>query len=109
MSGLKQTGIVLSANKFDFENDAKERVQGCTVRAIMTNNLAPYEDRTGKPIKGRSPAKFSFPVETYDNRIVDAPGLYEFDMELSVDSKGNMKAVPFDLTFMKPLVAKQKV
>jgi len=104
MEGMMQRGIVLSAVKFDFLNDAKEKVSGCTVKAIMADNLAPYVD-SSKPAKGRQPAKFTLPMEVYDTKIVDAPGLYDFHMELTVDSDGKMKAVPKDLTFVKALMA----
>ena len=105
MALMKQRGIILSASQFDFENKSKEQVKGCTIRAIVADNLAPYEDPTGKPSKGRKPAKFSLPFEIYDTKIMDVPGIYDFDMELTVDSNGDMKAVPRDLSFVKALVS----
>jgi len=103
MSAMKQRGIILSASQFNFENKDKEKVKGCSVRAIIADNLAPYKDPE-KPNKGRKPAKFTLPFDFYDTKIVDAPGMYEFDMELAIDSDGNMKLVPIDLKFIKPLV-----
>jgi len=107
MTEMVQRGIVLAASSFDFENKTGDEVKGTTVHAIMTTSLAPHQDAE-KPIKGYRPAKFRLPVETFETKIVDVPGLYDFNMTVEVMSDGKMKATPFDLTFIKSLQPKVK-
>ena len=107
MSGMKQQGIVLSASTFDFEDASGKRLTGCTVHALMTNTLTPYEDDV-RPLKGHKPVKLSFPLATFSSRIVEAPGLYDLELGVEAGSDGKMKVTPIDLTFVRAL-AKPKV
>jgi len=99
---LNQNVIVLSVSKYSITNDAgKVENEGCTVRYIMNDNLAPFEDEK-LVTRGYKPAKATMPIEDYQ-RFSNVPGLYSLDMVCKVDSTGKATLAASKFSFVSDI------
>lgn len=83
---MKQKIILLSANSYSIKDENTNRVnEGVSLTFLLTDSLKPVLNDNGS--YGIKSAKCSVP-SAFINSIVAAPGMYEADMNYSVDSNG---------------------
>lgn len=100
MTQMTQNVLVQSVNQFRITNEATGAVEneGATVRYMMTEEMAPFEDRV-KSAKGYRPAKATIPYEDF-HKFHTVPAIYEVALTYSVDSNGKAALIPADFKFM---------
>ena len=97
---MKQNVIVLSVTRYQITDDDTKKVtnEGCTVRYLLAETLAPYED-TFYSVKGIVPAKGTMPYSYYET-FQTVPGLYEATFDNKVDSQGRAALKPTAFTLI---------
>ena len=92
--------IFLSASQYDFEDKGKV-VRGTTINYLMTDDLAPRENKEKKQ-KGYKPQKQNFPFEAFE-KVGEVPAVYAMDFDMEEGSDGKLKTVPVDFRHMMSL------
>jgi hypothetical protein len=98
---MKMQAVVLSASAYSFPDRQTGKInQGLTIHFYPETNFKPVI--TGETSRGLKPSKASLPYEFFESKIVDAPGIYDFDFTMEANSEGRPMIKVLDLKFIKP-------
>jgi len=86
---MEQDIILLYAKPYDMDTDDRGRVQGVSVRYLLTNSLQPIRDSVGNTV-GIQVAKGSLDYFQFAN-ITRAPAIYKGMFSLQTNGQGKVE------------------